>query len=75
MSEWIPIERWQSCLGLERPGIAFELRNRAGQTFRTRCVVPLPAPPFDWTSPPIEFRPVAEGPPAHSPPIPKPRGT
>jgi hypothetical protein len=37
----------------------------------TPCVVPLEVP-FDWRSPPLKFRLVAEPEPRHSDPIPAP---
>ena len=72
MSEWVAIEQWSECVRMERPGIVFEIRNRDGQSLFTPCVIPLPDKPFDWTSPPVEFRPIAEAPPRHSDPLPSP---
>ena len=74
MSEWISIAQWQDCARMARPGIVFEIRNAAGQTMLAPCVQPLPAAPFDWSSPPLQFRAVAEPKPEHSAPIPPPRG-
>jgi hypothetical protein len=56
---------------MERPGIIFEVVNADGRSLFTQCVDPLPMP-FDWTSPPMHFRAVAEHRPRHSSPIPKP---
>lgn len=72
MSEWMSIDRWPDCRQMERPGIVFEVRNAAGQTMRTPCVPTLPRP-FDWTSPPTQFRAVPEGTPRRSDPLPPPR--
>ena len=74
MSEWIAIAEWDRCREMERPGIVFEIRNGEGLSLFTRCVLPLPPMPFDWKLPPTEFRAVAEEPPAHSAPLPKPNG-
>lgn len=70
--DWIPIDEWIRCAELERPGIVFELRNSEGQTLLARCGVDLPEVPFDWTSPPMAFRPVGEAPAVHSGPLPEP---
>jgi hypothetical protein len=72
MSDWISIERWSECARMERPGIIFEIRNSEGQSLLTRCVVPLPETPFDWKSPPVQFRAVPAPRPRHSTPIPRP---
>lgn len=72
MMDWIPIDQWVDCAKMERPGIVFEVRNATGQTLRTACVPDMPQAPFDWTAPPIEFRPVPERPPQHSAPLPDP---
>jgi hypothetical protein len=72
MGEWIAIADWASCVQLQRPGYVFEIRNTDGQSLFTHCVVPLPAMPFDWRSPPVEFRLVEEAPPQRSTPIPPP---
>lgn len=74
MSEWISIAQWQECVNMARPGIIFEIRNAEGQSLLTPCVVPLPNMPFDWKSPPVRFRAVAEPRPEHSTPIPPPKG-
>jgi hypothetical protein len=74
MSEWISIAQWRDCAQMARPGIVFEIRNAKGQTMLAPCVQPLPEAPFDWSSPPLQFRPVAEPKPEHSAPIPPPRG-
>ena len=73
MIEWIAIAEWQRCLEMARPGIVFEIRNAAGQSLFTPCVATAPQPPFDWKSPPLEFRAVREALPAHSSPIPAPK--
>lgn len=72
MSDWIDIEKWSECVNLEKPGIVFEIRNSDGLSLFTPCVVPMPEPPFDWQSPPVEFRPIPEPPAVHSTPIPLP---
>ena len=73
MSDWIDFSQWQDCARMERPGFAFEVRNGEGQTLITPCTVPLQLP-FDWTSPPGQFRLVAIPRPRHSQPIPTPQG-
>jgi hypothetical protein len=73
MGEWMAIVQWQDCARLARPGIVFELRNAEGRTMLSPCTVRAPKPPLDWTSPPVEFRAVAEPPAEHSAPIPAPR--
>lgn len=72
MSDWIPVERWSECRQMERPGVVFELRNRVGQHMITACVDQLPAPPFDWRDPVIEFRVIDEPPVRRSDPLPAP---
>jgi hypothetical protein len=72
MVDWIPIDQWVECAKLERAGIVFEVRNAQGQTLMTACMPETPRAPFDWTAPPIEFRPVPEAPPKHSAPLPEP---
>jgi hypothetical protein len=57
---------------MERAGIVFEVRNAKGQTLLTACMPEMPKAPFDWTGPPIEFRPVPERPAKHSSPLPGP---
>ena len=74
MSEWIDIVKWQHCAEMARPGIVFEIRNTDDQSMLVRCVFPLPASPFDWKSPPAQFRAVAESRPEHSEPLPLPEG-
>ena len=74
MGEWMAIALWQNCAELAKPGIVFEVRNSDGQSLLTPCVQPLPKAPFDWTSPPKEFRAVPERPPERSSPIPAPKG-
>lgn len=73
MSDWISIEEWSRCLDMARPGIVFEIRNAEGLILTTPCVVPLPEMPFDWKSPPRQFRPIVEPTPRHSDPLPPPR--
>jgi len=73
MSEWMAMTEWHACRDMERPGIVFEVQNAAGQSLFTRCVVPLPPAPSDWTSPPVRFRAIAEPAPRHSEPIPAPK--
>jgi hypothetical protein len=72
MSDWIPYDRWQECTRMERPGFVFEVRNEEGQSLLTPCTIPLQLP-FDWKSPPVRFRLVAEPPPRRSSPIPEPQ--
>lgn len=72
MYDWIPIDRWVECASMERPGIVFEIRNAHGQALTTVCVPELPKAPFDWTAPPLEYRPVPEAPATHSSPLPGP---
>ena len=72
MIEWIPIDQWAECAKMERPGIVFEIRNASGQTLQTTCLPEVPKAPFDWTAPPIEFRPVRQAPARHSSPLPAP---
>jgi hypothetical protein len=74
MSDWIPYERWQDCVRMERPGYVFEVANDRGRSLFTPCTVPLRLP-FDWTTPPTRFRLVAEPPPRRSSPIPAPQKT
>jgi hypothetical protein len=74
MGDWIAIAEWHRCAELARPGIVFELRNAEGLSLFAACG-PLPAPPFDWSSPPVVYRPVAEPAPQHSGPLPPPAGT
>jgi hypothetical protein len=69
MSDWIPYERWPECVRMERPGYVFEVTNDKGQSLFTPCTVPLTLP-FDWASPPTQFRLVAEPPPRRSSPLP-----
>lgn len=72
MGEWIPIERWQECVELARPGIIFEVSNAEGKSMFTPCAMPLPSPPFDWKSAPLRFRAIPEPAPRHSSPLPPP---
>jgi hypothetical protein len=74
MSEWLAIAEWQRCVEMARPGIVFEIRNAEGNSLFTPCVTPLPAAPFDWKSPPLEWRAVPEAAPQHSTPLPPPKG-
>jgi hypothetical protein len=74
MGEWLAIEQWARCAEMARPGIVFEIRNAEGLTLLTPCVTLVPTKPFDWRSPGIEFRAVAELPPVRSNPLPPPRG-
>lgn len=73
MGEWLDIARWPECVNMTGPGIVFEIRNAEGQAVLTPCMVPLPAMPFDWKSPPLRFRAIAEPPAQHSRPAPEPR--
>jgi hypothetical protein len=72
MGEWISTAQWSQCAHMARPGIIFEIRNKDRQSMFTRCVVTLPKAPFDWKSPPAEFRAIVEPAPQHSDPMPKP---
>ena len=72
MVDWIPMDQWLDCAGMERPGIVFEIRNAHGQSLLTECLPEKPQAPFDWTAPPLEFRPVPEAPARHSSPLPEP---
>ena len=74
MSEWLSIAQWHQCEKLAKPGIVFEISNADGQSLLTPYVQPLPNLPFDWKSPPVRFRAVAEPEPVRSAPIPKPKG-
>lgn len=74
MVEWIAIEQWQRCVEMTKPGIVFEMRNAEGLSLFTPCVPYVPEKPFDWASPPKEFRPVVEPKPQHSAPLPAPKG-
>jgi len=72
MGEWIPIDQWDLCAEMARPGIVFEIKNGEGLSLFTPCVTPMPPMPSDWRSMPVQFRAVAEAPPRHSEPLPKP---
>lgn len=74
MDGWIPIGEWQRCADMARPGIVFEIRNTEGLTLRSPCSPGVPRAPWDWRSPPREFRPVAEAPAERSSPLPEPKG-
>ena len=73
MNDWLDISRWSESITMARPGIIFEIQNADGQTMMAQCAIPLPAAPFDWTSPPARFRAVTEAPPARSTPAPTPK--
>ena len=73
MAEWLAIAHWQECAKLAKPGVVFELRNAEGQVLVTACSERFPALPYDWKSPPIQFRTVVEAKPEHSAPIQAPR--
>ena len=73
MGEWIAIALWQQCAQMAKPGVVFEVRNADGQSLLTPCVRLPPAAPFDWKSPPKEFRAVSEPAPERSSPIPAPK--
>ena len=73
MSEWMAIAQWHECERLARPGIVFELQNAEGLSLFTPCTPTLPAPPFDWKSPPMRFRAVLQPRPRHSDPMPEPK--
>ena len=74
MGEWISIAQWQECVNMARAGIIFEIRNAEGLSLFTPCVMPMPKMPFDWKSPPVQFRAVPEPRPQRSTPIPPPKG-
>jgi len=71
MSDWIAFDRWNECIGMERPGYVFEVKNQEGQILLTGCTVPLQLP-ADWKSAPVAFRLIEEPKSRHSTPIPKP---
>ena len=73
MSDWIDIKQWGECQRMAHPGIVFEIRNGDGQIMFSNCTVTVPIAPFDWKSAPVKFRAIAELPPRHSNPIPKPK--
>lgn len=73
MGEWLAIIDWQRCEELARPGIVFEIRNADGLSLFTPCTAELPDVPWDWKTPPLEFRAVAEMPAERSSPIPAPQ--
>lgn len=72
MSEWMAIAQWEKCRELARPGVIFEISNADGKSLFTLCVMPLPPVPFDWKSPPLRFRAIAEPVPQRSSPLPTP---
>jgi hypothetical protein len=72
VSEWLPIADWGRCAELARQGVVFEIRNRDGLSLFAECAEAVPAAPWDWTSPPVEFRAVIEPPAERSTPIPAP---
>ena len=72
MGEWISIAQWQECERMARPGIIFEIGNAEGRSLFTPCVAPLPPVPFDWKTPPVRFRGIAEPRPLRSSPLPEP---
>jgi hypothetical protein len=74
MSEWMTIALWSACADLAGADVLVELRNDEGLTLTTPWTASLPPLPFDWASPPAEFRIALEVPPTHSTPIPLPRG-
>jgi hypothetical protein len=71
MADWVPIAKWHDCASMVRPGIIFELRNADGESLFSPCSQNLPTTPFDWKSPPTEFRPVMAEKPHRSGPMPK----
>lgn len=73
VTAWMPIAQWNDSRALAKPGVVFEIQNADGETMLTSYVVPMPAAPFDWKSPPLQFRVVVEPAPRHSDPIPSPR--
>lgn len=72
VSEWIAVARWNDSRALARPGVVFEIQNAEGQAMLTPYIVPMPAAPFDWKSPPHRFRVILEPAPRRSSPIPPP---
>jgi hypothetical protein len=72
MSDWIDFDQWHNCARMERPGFVFEVRNGEGRRLLTPCTVPLQLP-FEWRSPPVDFRLVEAPKPRRSNPIPKPQ--
>jgi hypothetical protein len=73
LSDWVDIAHWENCKEMARPGVIVEIRNAEGKSLFTPCVTPLPAMPWDWNSPPLQFRAVAEPKPQHSDPLPPPK--
>jgi len=74
MNEWVSIAQWHECEKMARPGIIFELRNAEGQSLFSPCVAQVPTTPFDWKSPPVQFRAIPAPKPQHSTPMPRYRG-
>ncbi len=74
LNDWRPMQDWRQCVQLARPGLIFEIRNAEGLSLFAECSETPPAAPWDWKSPPVEFRPIAEPTPRHSTPMPKPAG-
>ena len=72
MDGWMTIAQWHTCANWAGPGMVFELANAEGQSMFSPCVRPVPAAPWDWTSPPDRFRPVSAMPQRHSEPLPLP---
>jgi len=70
LTEWYPIAEWDRCGELARPGFVFEIRNADGLSLFTGCSAAIPPAPWDWKTPPLEFRVVPETPPERSTPIP-----
>jgi hypothetical protein len=70
-AEWMDMALWADCARLERPGYVFEIENAQGMTIQTPCTAQVDVP-FDWTSPPLRFRLIAEQPAVRSTPMPKP---
>lgn len=73
MGEWMTIALWSACADLAGAGMVVELRNNEGLILTTAWTASLPPMPFDWKSPPVEFRIAPEMAPTHSTPIPLPR--
>jgi len=71
LTEWFPISDWRRCAELARPGLIFEIRNSDGLSLFAACSPSVPKAPWDWKSPPLEFRAVAETPAERSAPIPE----
>jgi hypothetical protein len=71
LTEWFPIKEWGRCAELARTGLVFEIRNSDGLSLFAECSTLIPEAPWDWQSPPIEFRAVPQLPAERSMPLPE----